>query len=395
MKFVLFHGSFGSPGSNWLPELKDKLESLGQVAIAPTFPVDTWEHVTKAGPTVPSARQNVANWLSAFDDVYKTFQPGEKLCFVGHSLGPLFILHVVEKYALSLDSAIFVSPFLCTLNRSWQIDHVNKSFYRSDFDFKTLKKRIPTSYVLYSNNDPYVSEDYSKQFGLKLGSSMIMVNEAGHMNSDVHLYQFPLVLDLCISRVDLSLYHRYVSLQEKLGLTEYVSKTKGSQVKLKAEDALAEGVFRFRNLKKRGFFTFFTALTAFWDPNSRYMKDSRDCARKGKKLTRVFIFESIKDLNNPLLRIQMKLDFESGIRVYLCKYDDIKKDVAVPDFGITDDRYVCLVPYDKKTKKVHEIELNSSDKAIQEATRWEKIILSKANRLTRLPLDLERYVQSH
>ena len=116
MKFILFHGAFGSPGSNWLPELKDKLESLGQEVIAPTFPVDTWENITKLGPKKSSERQNLANWFTEFDKIYKTFRKGEKLCFIGHSLGPLFILHVVERYNIKLDSAIFVCPFLAALH---------------------------------------------------------------------------------------------------------------------------------------------------------------------------------------------------------------------------------------------------------------------------------------
>ena len=79
MKFLLFHGAFGSPGSNWLPELKDKLESLGQEVIAPAFPVETWEYITRTGDKISSQQQNLDNWLAEFDKVYKTFRKGENL----------------------------------------------------------------------------------------------------------------------------------------------------------------------------------------------------------------------------------------------------------------------------------------------------------------------------
>lgn len=378
MKFVLFHGAFGSPESNWLPELKDKLESLGQEVVVPAFPVDTWEHVTKQGPKSPSKRQNLTNWFSEFDRIYKTFRKREKLVFIGHSLGPLFILHVVGRYGIKLDSAIFVCPFLEKLNTSWQIDHVNKSFYKTDFDFGKLRKLIPASYTLYSNDDPYVEQKYSRAFGEALGSSMISLRRAGHMNSEVNLNEFPLIMDLCITRLELPLYQRYLSLKEKLGLTEYVEKTKGSRVKVDAEEALAEGVFRFRNLVHNGFFTFFTPMVGFWDPHSQYMKDAREAAKRGKHLTRVFIVERASDLKSTLLREQIRLDFEAGIHIYLCRYDDIKDTVSIPDFGITDDSYVCFVPYDKKTKKAKEIELNSSEEAITMARRWKVEILNNA-----------------
>ena len=35
MKFVVFHGAFGSPESNWIPELEEKLKTLGQEVVVP------------------------------------------------------------------------------------------------------------------------------------------------------------------------------------------------------------------------------------------------------------------------------------------------------------------------------------------------------------------------
>ncbi len=388
MKFVLFHGAFGSPGSNWLPELKDKLESLGQEVVAPAFPVDTWEHITQAGQKSPSKQQTLEHWFAEFGKIARSFRKGEKMVFIGHSLGPLFILHVVERYNIKLDCAIFVCPFLEKLNKSWQIDLVNKSFYKTDFDYRKLKKLIPVSYVLYSNDDPYVEKKYSQQFGSFLGSSMILLKRAGHMNSEVNLNDFPLIMDLCITRLELPLYQRYLSLKEKLGLTEYVEKTKGSRVKVDAEEALAEGVFRFRNLVHNGFFTFFTPMVKFWDPHSQYMKDARAAALRGKHLTRVFIVEKESELKRALLREQMKLDFAAGIHIYLCRYSDIQDVVTIPDFGITDDSYVCFVPYDKKTKKAREIELNSSRESLDTAHRWKVEILNHAMEVKNFQKDL-------
>lgn len=392
MKFVLFHGAFGSPEGNWFPQLKDQLESLGQRVVVPEFPTDSWNEMTKAGADASPTKQNLSSWFQAFDKIQKTFKKGEKLCFIGHSLGPLFILHAVEKYNIQLDSAIFVSPFLDPLQKSWQIDAVNKTFYRTDFDFEKLKKLIPVSYVLYSNDDPYVDKNHSLLFGKALESSMILVKHAGHMNSEVNLNEFPLVIDLCITRLELPLYQRYLSLKEKLGLTEYVEKTKGSRVKVNAQEALAEGVFRFRNLVHNGFFTFFTPMAKFWNPKSQYMEDARGAARRGKHLTRVFIVDDTNELKSELMRQQIRLDFEAGIELYLCRYSDIRDSVPVPDFGITDDSYVCLVPYDKKTRKAREIELNSSDEAINLARQWKIEILNRATPIRDVQKDIEAFI---
>ena len=111
MKFIIFHGSFANAEGNWFPELKENLESLGQKVIVPQFPIDNWDEVTKAGSNFLPRHQNLTSWMQIFDEIYHDFKKNETLCFVGHSLGSLFILHVVARYKIKLDSAIFVSPF--------------------------------------------------------------------------------------------------------------------------------------------------------------------------------------------------------------------------------------------------------------------------------------------
>ncbi len=61
MKFVLFHGAFGRPESHWLPELRVKLEALGQEVVVPQFSVDRWEDVSKAGESMPLKNQSLSN----------------------------------------------------------------------------------------------------------------------------------------------------------------------------------------------------------------------------------------------------------------------------------------------------------------------------------------------
>lgn len=186
MKFIIFHGAYGSPEGNWFPQLKESLEALGQSVLVPRFP-------TPEG-------QNLASWIRVFENTAKNVQEERALCFIGHSLAPLFILHVVNKYNLKLDSAIFVSPFLTKLHNP-TFDTVNKTFYKENFDFEKLKKLIPVSYTLCSNNDPYVSSNLSIDFAKKLGSKTIEVKNGGHLNAESGFTSFPLVLDLCRERV--------------------------------------------------------------------------------------------------------------------------------------------------------------------------------------------------
>src|SRR3990167_4606172 len=364
MKFVLLHGAFGNPDSNWLPQLKESLEAFGQQVIVPQFPVEDWGEVTKRGEKTLAKNQTLDNWLKAFDKIRKTFKKDDELCFVTHSLGALFVLHCVEKYNLKLDSAIFVSPFLRKLNRQWQIDLVNKTFYKTDFDFKQLRQLIPLSYVLYSDNDPYVDKIHPIGFAKRLNSSLLFVRQAGHMNTEVNLNEFPLVLELCKTRMDLSLYQKYLAHRRELYAIDYINPKSEEVGYLEPHEVFDEGVFKFRNLKQEGFCTFLTSLK-FWDTQSKYMEEARKAAMR-IKLIRVFIIDKISDLKRSNILKQIILDMEAGINVYFCILSQIEGKTGEIDFGIWDNDYLCAVHYDKRGG-INEVKLTSRAKDIEEA----------------------------
>jgi predicted alpha/beta hydrolase family esterase len=347
--------------------------------------------MVKNGPDVPLKNQSLENWLNAFEPICKTIKPGEKICLIGHSLGPLFILHAVEKFNLHLDSAIFVSPFLDKLDK-WEFNLANGTFYKTDFDFEKIKKLIPVSYVLYSDDDPYVNKKHSILFAKALDSSTILVRRAGHMNGSVNLNEFPLVFDLCMSRLDLSLYQQYLRHRIKFSAQEYIiGDHDRGVIRLKPDDVIDEGIFHFQNLKNEGFCTLFTAQMDFWNPTSEYMRYARIAAKRVKNFTRVIVAENKEILKNSLLRKQIVLDLEAEIQVYLCFYDVIKGVVTDPDFGIWDNDYVCIVRYDKEKHKTDEAELNSRTEDIRKYQDWEKYILSKSEQIKSVS-DLDKYL---
>ena len=198
MQFVIFHGAYGSPSGNWFPYLKEEFEKLDQKVLVPEFPVEDWNTVTKTKPKNKPKNQDLEVWLKVFEkEVYPKIKNEKHLCFIGHSLGPLFILHACGKFNLKLDLAIFVAPFLWTPNTIWQIDYVNQSFYKKKIDFKKIRKLISHSYVFYGDNDPYVPKKYPLEFAKKIGSSIIPVKGGKHMNAEAGYTRFPLVLKLC------------------------------------------------------------------------------------------------------------------------------------------------------------------------------------------------------
>lgn len=194
MQCVILHGSFGKKDGNWFPWLRRSLEALGHEVFLEQYPVDRWEDIKKDSlKTV----ENLASWSSFFKtNTLPHLNKKRGIVFFGHSLSPVFILHMVQQFGLPLKGAIFASPFLESLNqeKTWQFDVVNSTFYKTDFDWVALKKLIPHSYVLYGTDDPYVPNKFPIAFARNLGSEIIPIKNGGHLG-DV-FKEFPLLLDL-------------------------------------------------------------------------------------------------------------------------------------------------------------------------------------------------------
>ncbi len=197
MLFVLFHGSYGNNQENWLPYLKNQLEKLGQEVILEQYPVEDYDAVVAKGKTYKSPVQNIDTWTKKFSEIYESkIKKRSDIVFIGHSLAPVFILEMVEKFLIPLQAAIFVSPFF-VLHNLWKFDAVNGSFYRKNFDFETLKQLIGKSYVLYGDNDPYVPAEQPKEFAEKLGSEIFAIKNGGHLNKSAGFAKFPQLLEIC------------------------------------------------------------------------------------------------------------------------------------------------------------------------------------------------------
>lgn len=176
--FFIIHGAHGNPEENWFPWLNSKLQKLGHEVYTPLFP-------TPAG-------QNLSNWLKVFDN-YKEFMDKNSV-FVAHSLGPVFVLNLLENINKTVKASFFVSGFYEFLRKK-KFDEINRTFVKNDFDWEKVKGNCEDFYMFHSDNDPYVPLEKAENLAEKLDADMEVIEGAGHFNEEAGYTEFPRLLE--------------------------------------------------------------------------------------------------------------------------------------------------------------------------------------------------------
>lgn len=175
----IFHGTEGYPEENWFPWLKKELEKKGYKVFVPQFP---------SPPKIPA---KISEWF----DVLKKYEQyiDKDTVLIGHSLGGIFALRLLEKLQNPVKAAVFVgTPIGVKPILNYERD---SSFSGFSFDWKSISKKALHFEVFQSDNDPYVSlgngEDLAKNLNVKLN----FVPNAGHFNTKAGYTKFDLLLE--------------------------------------------------------------------------------------------------------------------------------------------------------------------------------------------------------
>ncbi|MDD5148166.1 MAG: alpha/beta hydrolase [Candidatus ainarchaeum sp.] len=163
---------------HWFPWLKEKLEELGCRVFVPAFPTPE--------------NQSLQNWLAVFQEYQENLDNDSIV--VGHSLGPAFLLSILEKAKKPIKAAFFIAGFTGSLGNH-SFDEVNRTFVEKNFDWKKIRKNCKSFFVFNSDNDPYVPIEKGKELAEKLGTKLIIVKGAGHFNKAAGYTKFELLLE--------------------------------------------------------------------------------------------------------------------------------------------------------------------------------------------------------
>lgn len=177
MKALIFHGTLGSPQGNWFSWLKNELIKKGWDADAPAFP-------TPEG-------QSLDSWFKTLKQI-KDYQNTDVL--IGHSLGPTFILKVLEQELIKPKQVFLVSSVVKKIDIE-EYDTLNNSFIKDGFDWDKIKQSCPSIKIIHGDNDPYVPLEHAKYISENLGAPLDIIKNGGHLNSENGYTEFPYLLD--------------------------------------------------------------------------------------------------------------------------------------------------------------------------------------------------------
>jgi len=177
----IIHGAYGNPEENWFSWLKAELEKVGCKVFVPKFPTPE--------------NQTLQNWLKVFEE-YKQYLDKDSIV-VGHSLGPCFLLTILEELNHPIKAAFFVAGFTGGFTGKYAdpaFDEINKTFTEKPFNWAKIKQNCKKFYVFQADNDPYVPMDKGEDLAKNLNTEMIMVKDAGHFNEKAGYTKFELLL---------------------------------------------------------------------------------------------------------------------------------------------------------------------------------------------------------
>lgn len=174
----IVHGSFGHPEENWIPWLKTELENAGYQVTVPVFPVGD--------------RQNYENWMQVIYPYLS--EMNSETVLTGHSIGPAFILGILEQLERPIHKAVLVSGFLGLLGNE-TFDAVNKTISVREFDWEKIKNNAMNFVMLHGSDDPYVPTAKAVELGGYLGVTPIMIENGGHLNEAAGFTEFPKLLE--------------------------------------------------------------------------------------------------------------------------------------------------------------------------------------------------------
>lgn len=173
--YMLVHGSFGSPFSNWIPYLRREIENKELEVYTPDFPTGV-------------GFQSYTNWCKILKCYVEANIINQNTVIYAHSIAPVFICKFLIENQIKVKRLVFVCGFNNYFGINEEYDTVNKSMYLDNLS--DVKNYCDDIICYYSQNDPYVKYENEKEFADTITNNQIVIKDGGHLNSESGYTEF-------------------------------------------------------------------------------------------------------------------------------------------------------------------------------------------------------------
>ena len=182
MKFVILHGSLGTPTDNYFPWLSEELKKMKHEVVCPQLPTPEGQEVEK--------------WVTMIKNTVDSLGgPDEETVFVAHSMSPLAVCHYLNSIDKRVKACFFTSGFADNRGFKEPFLSLSQSFVDRPIDWQKVKRNCQNIVCFVGDNDPYVPSEILKEFSKVCGGEFIIIPGGGHLNSEFGFTKFPLLLE--------------------------------------------------------------------------------------------------------------------------------------------------------------------------------------------------------
>ena len=182
-RVLILHGWGGSDFPHWQSHLACEIaKNYGTVS----FPLLDNCHF-------PSKNR----WIKQVKKILEEFKPDTVVC---HSLANTLWFWLCQEDIIEIERLIMVSPPSLTTD----VETIN-TFFPCVIPTNIYAKKVE---MIVSTNDPYIGLDEAKYIAKKIGSSITIIEDAGHINSDSGFGKWKLIEELLLKRENNDTKHR-------------------------------------------------------------------------------------------------------------------------------------------------------------------------------------------
>jgi len=170
-RVIIVHGWGGYPEEGWFPSFKKELETRGCKVLVPKMP-------HQENPTIE-------DWVKFLSKTVG--KPDENTYLVGHSIGCQTILRYLETVSNKIAGALFVAGWFNLENLEDDEERrIAEPWLTNPIDLKRVGALLSNSTLIISDNDPYGAFECNKKKFAELGSKIVVLHGANHINGESH-----------------------------------------------------------------------------------------------------------------------------------------------------------------------------------------------------------------